>query len=408
MNVRQRRQRMVGIGRIMDKRVGISYHVFPDQCSDQEITYKLVRQLINKQISQALQRVFEKTFLSARFEEARHRGHMQRLITGIDFFVGFEFVKTALHNDEVVSLFRSAGFKIQFRKFDTIDEELQDQQNPRWAPRHIRVLRHVKSMGLGQKLYYQSLGPVNLNKHYMQKQIIESVMRGIYHDGMGQIVSHIFSSASGGFQDDQKFAQAQIQMTGMTIFRFPIYAPGFIPVVAMLRAPCGSGQQYHHLLKQRTGDFDEVKQYLKLQFQQQKLQNLKCMGVAVIKFLSIITHNHDMMSLQELDRYMKEIVQELIMHDINCTRTWLQVLLKILKQIKLEVPIILFIVSGCQILQFNSTILSQRKIHEMIFSGSIPNDFPIFAISNEFTENAHAFLTTVGCLKQFVDAKANA
>jgi hypothetical protein len=100
-------------------------------------------------------------------------------------------------------------------------------------------------------------------------------------------------------------------------------------------------------------------------------------------------------------------MNELVTHRNNITIDWFAFLRAVLKEIKLPVPIILFIASGCQLIQFDTTILAQKKIYSMIFSGHIPNQYPVFAILNEYTETAHTFLTDLGSVKKYIDARAN-
>lgn len=75
-------------------------------------------------------------------------------------------------------------------------------------------------------------------------------------------------------------------------------------------------------------------------------------------------------------------MDQLVKHTNNNTIDWFTFLRVVLKDIKLPVPIILFIVSGCQLIQYDSTILAQKKIYNMIFSGHIPNEYPVFVITN--------------------------
>ena len=55
------------------------------------------------EIKAALQDVFENNFVGADYNQISTDAQMRTYVRGIDFFVGFEFVKTAIHQDNLKS-----------------------------------------------------------------------------------------------------------------------------------------------------------------------------------------------------------------------------------------------------------------------------------------------------------------
>lgn len=129
------------------------------------------------------------------------------------------------------------------------------------------------------------------------------------------------------------------------------------------------------------------------------------MGVSVVKFLRIIAG--DRQSPENISKACDQLMFTLVDRNQNQISPWFSFLRRVLKQWKYNIPIVIFIASGCQLIQYDSKIQTQKKVYEMVFSGQLPAHYPIFVIWNQFTDNAHVFLTYLKNVKDFINNKAN-